>query len=64
MPLALSAPTLCAEFTIQHNAEQVMAEQQSYWQEDDKSTIGKVFLMVAVFAGVMAAVAIGVSFVL
>lgn len=41
-----------------------MAEQQTYWQQEDKSTIGKVFLMVGVFAVVMAAVAVGVSFIL
>lgn len=41
-----------------------MAQQANYWQQDDKSVIGKVFLMVGVFALVMTVVAIGISFVL
>ncbi len=41
-----------------------MAEQQSYWQQGDKSTMAKVFIMVGAFAAVMAVVAIGVSMVL
>jgi hypothetical protein len=41
-----------------------MAEQQTFWQEEDKSTIGKVFLMVGVFAVIMVLVAVGVGFVL
>jgi len=38
-----------------------MAQQETYWQQEDKSTIGKVFLMVGVFAVVMALVAVGIS---
>ena len=41
-----------------------MAQQETYWQQEDKSTIGKVFLMVGVFAVVMALTAVGVSIVL
>jgi hypothetical protein len=41
-----------------------MAQQETYWQQEDKSTIGKVFLMVGVFAVIMALVAVGVSIVL
>lgn len=41
-----------------------MAEQQNYWQQDDKSTMAKVFLMVGVFAAVMTCVAIGIGFIL
>lgn len=41
-----------------------MAEQQTYWQEEDKSTIVKIFLMVGAFAVLMTLVAIGISFVL
>lgn len=37
------------------------SEQNTYWQADDKSIIGKVFLMVGVFAVVMAIVAVVVS---
>ena len=33
----------------------------NYWQQDDKSVIGKVFLMVGAFAAIMAIVAIGIS---
>ncbi|HSC76701.1 MAG TPA: hypothetical protein VLB90_10755 [Pseudomonadales bacterium] len=41
-----------------------MAEQQTFWQGEDKSIIGKVFLMVGVFAVIMSLVAIGLSFAL
>lgn len=41
-----------------------MAEQQTFWQQEDKSTMGKVFLMVGAFAVLMALVAVGISFVL
>ena len=41
-----------------------MAEQQNYWQQDDKYIMGKVFMMVGFFAAVMTAVAIGISVVL
>ena len=41
-----------------------VAEQETYWQQEDKSTIGKVFLMVGVFAVVMAVVAVVVGFIL
>ncbi|HQQ63930.1 MAG TPA: hypothetical protein PLF22_10195 [Pseudomonadales bacterium] len=41
-----------------------MAEQANFWQQDDKSTMGKVFLMVGVFALLMTGVAVGISFVL
>lgn len=39
-------------------------EQNTYWQADDKSIMGKVFLMVGVFAVVMIGVAVVVSFIL
>lgn len=43
-----------------------MANQQdsSCWQQDDKSVMGSVFVMLGVFAAVMICVAIGISFVL
>jgi hypothetical protein len=41
-----------------------MAEQATFWQQDDKATIGKVFLMVGVFAAVMVVVAIIVGIIL
>ena len=43
-----------------------MANEQnsSYWQQDDKSVMGKVFLVLGIFAAVMACVAVGISFVL
>ena len=41
-----------------------MTEQQGYWQQDDKSTMKGVFVMVGVFALLMTGVAIGISMVL
>lgn len=41
-----------------------MAQQGDFWQQDDKSIIGKVFIMVGAFAVVMAVVAVGISLVL
>jgi hypothetical protein len=41
-----------------------MAEQQTFWQQEDKSIIGKIFLMVGVFAVLMTLIAVGISFVL
>jgi hypothetical protein len=48
----------------QNNEGRAVAEQETYWQQEDKSTIGKVFLMVGVFAVVMAVVAVVVGFIL
>ncbi len=41
-----------------------MTEQQTFWQQEDKSIIGKIFLMVGAFAVLMTLVAVGISFVL
>lgn len=42
-----------------------MAEQQStYWQQDDKSTMAKLFMTIGAFAGIMAVVAIVVGIIL
>jgi hypothetical protein len=48
----------------QYNEGWAVAEQETYWQQEDRSTIGKVFLMVGVFAVVMAVVAVVVGFIL
>lgn len=41
-----------------------MTEQQTFWQQEDKSIIGRIFLMVGVFAIIMAVIAVGLSFAL
>lgn len=42
----------------------VNQQDSSYWQQDDKSVMGSVFIMLGAFAAVMICVAIGISFVL
>jgi hypothetical protein len=39
-------------------------QDNNYWQQNDKSVLGSVFLMLGVFAAVMVVVAIGIGFVL
>lgn len=36
----------------------------SYWQQNDKSIMGSVFIMLGAFAAIMVCVAIGISFIL
>jgi hypothetical protein len=64
--IMINSPYLIRIYSSQRsfNEGRVMADQGNFWQQDDKSIIGKVFLMVGVFAAVMTGVAIGIGFVL
>lgn len=39
-------------------------EQQTFWQQDDKSVMGKIFLTIGAFAGVMVITAIVIGAIL